>query len=171
VRHLELEHHDGDDDGDHAVAECFESRRIHGKLAPTMHKAYLIAAALAWPASARIPALPTQSCAPRPGSRARHAQGIGRDRYHARPRLDRRGDGHSDLARGRRLFGIGPRAHRSGRSPGQGKPRGALPGRIQARRALHGTPRCGGCQPGDWSVDPFKLTQKDDWFYGRAPST
>ena len=22
--------------------------------------------------------------------------------------------------------------------------------------------------PADWSVDPFKLTQKDDWFYGRG---
>src|SRR5512135_997799 len=33
MRHLELQHHDGDDDGDHAIAECFESAFAHSVLA------------------------------------------------------------------------------------------------------------------------------------------
>jgi hypothetical protein len=34
MRHLEVEHHDGDDDGDDAVAERFESRRVHVRMTP-----------------------------------------------------------------------------------------------------------------------------------------
>ncbi|HWX27017.1 MAG TPA: hypothetical protein VNZ53_06210 [Steroidobacteraceae bacterium] len=29
ARHLELQHHDGDDDGDDAIAEGFESAAVH----------------------------------------------------------------------------------------------------------------------------------------------
>src|SRR6185312_3433867 len=29
VGHFELQHHDGDDDGDHAVTECLESTFVH----------------------------------------------------------------------------------------------------------------------------------------------
>jgi hypothetical protein len=81
-------------------------------------------------------------------SRARHAQGIGGDRYHPCARLDRGGEGHRELARKRRVRGIRPGPHRSGGPPHQRQPRGALSGTpVETGRAVHGTPGCGGCQP------------------------
>jgi len=31
VRHFDLQHHDGDDDGEHTIAEGFESVLVHGR--------------------------------------------------------------------------------------------------------------------------------------------
>jgi len=49
VRDLHLQHHDGDDDGDHPVAECFEPSLAHAR-----YPLYADRAAV-WPAAQRLP--------------------------------------------------------------------------------------------------------------------
>jgi hypothetical protein len=89
--------------------------------------------------------------------------------HYARPRVDGSRQSHPELAVERGLCGGRCRVAGARRPPDEGQCRGALSRQALARaRIVLGPPRCGRRQPEDWSVDPFKLTERDGWFYGRG---
>ena len=158
VRDLELQHHDGDDDGDDAVAECFESAVAHSSDSVklncestasirenSMRGLLILGLAVssgAWAASAS-PVPPPQDRRPRP----RHAEDPGGDQHHSCARFHGSRKGHPGLG-----FDRGVSVRRRGtagaaRSPDQGQRRGSLPRQtLGRRRVVPGSPRRRGGQ-------------------------
>lgn len=154
-----------------ASSALFESRRVHGKMPPNMHKAYLIGAALVLACTQ-----PLQSLAGPPVPPPADLD-LARDMLKGLVEIDTtHAHGSTEAARAIENW----LAHAGFAAadlvlvaPADRPAKGSLVVRYRGRHPTPAVLFMGhldvvDARPEDWSVDPFKLTEKDGWFYGRG---